>query len=143
MFSGTSLLKQVQFGWHGFIKNILKGKTFGVSRHPWQYMGLEKITEVKRNGRNIWNFLLAMDPKYPLAWFVAPRWNFIWKQKNKNKKTKLARVIYDAASSMDTKLASLLRDGDWRWKSARSYECVAIQRKFAWLRMEIKTSLCG
>ena len=64
-------------------------------------------------------------------------------KKTIKKKTKLTRVIYDAASSMDTKLASLLRDGDWRRKSARSYECVAIQRKFAWLRMEIKTSLCG
>ena len=46
------------------------------------------------------------------------------------KKKNLPRVIYDAASSMDTKLASMSRDGDWRWKPERSYEFVAIQRKF-------------
>ena len=46
------------------------------------------------------------------------------------KKKNLPRVIYDAASSMDTKLASMLRDGDWRWKPERSYEFVAIQRNF-------------
>ena len=39
------------------------------------------------------------------------------------------RVIYDAASHVEAKLASMLNDKVWIWKSARSHQLVDIQSK--------------
>ena len=70
-----------------------------------------------------WRKLLKLRGMAEISEIFFWRWipNILWHDSwhpdgilYENKKTKLARVIYDAASSMDTKLASLLRDGDWR-----------------------------
>jgi hypothetical protein len=37
------------------------------------------------------------------------------------------RVVYNAASSFDAKVSSVLREGNWLWKLARSKDLVNIQ----------------
>jgi hypothetical protein len=39
------------------------------------------------------------------------------------------RVIYDSQSSIDVKVASVLKNGEWHWKPARSEELVTIQSR--------------
>jgi hypothetical protein len=39
------------------------------------------------------------------------------------------RVVYDSRSSIDAKLSSMMKNGDWNWMPARSEELVAIQSR--------------
>jgi hypothetical protein len=39
------------------------------------------------------------------------------------------RVVYDAASRSDARVASVLKDQEWQWRPARSEELVSIQSK--------------
>jgi hypothetical protein len=39
------------------------------------------------------------------------------------------RVVYDAHSSMEAKLSSVIVNGDWYWKPARSEALVEIQAR--------------
>lgn len=71
-------------------------------------MGLEKITEVKEEWQKYLKFSIGDGSQISFGMICGTQMEFYMK------KTKLARVIYDAASSMDTKLTSMLRDGDWR-----------------------------
>jgi hypothetical protein len=41
------------------------------------------------------------------------------------------RVIYDSQSSIDAKVASILKNGDWHWKPAWSKELVTIQSRLS------------
>ena len=45
------------------------------------------------------------------------------------------RVVYDAASKPDSKLSSLLRDGNWVWNLARSNDLAAIHSKLSLVRL--------
>jgi len=38
-----------------------------------------------------------------------------------------SRVVYDASSGLNSKLSSVLSNGNWCWKPARSEDLVAIQ----------------
>jgi hypothetical protein len=41
------------------------------------------------------------------------------------------RIVYDAQSSVEAKLASVIRNGDWLWRLAKSEALVKIQARLS------------
>jgi hypothetical protein len=39
------------------------------------------------------------------------------------------RIVYDSQSNLEAKVNSVLRNGDWRWKPARSNDLIDIQSR--------------
>jgi hypothetical protein len=47
------------------------------------------------------------------------------------------RVIYDSHSKLEAKLESVLKQGEWCWRLARSEELVAIQSRLSDVPIEV------
>uniref|UniRef100_A0A2N9J4S2 Uncharacterized protein n=1 Tax=Fagus sylvatica TaxID=28930 RepID=A0A2N9J4S2_FAGSY len=64
---------------------------------------------------------------------------FLWFGSDNNDasgaKVNWEQVVYDAASKLDAKLSSVLRDKNWGWSPARSDDLVAIQSKLSLVRL--------
>lgn len=53
------------------------------------------------------------------------------------------RLVYDAGSKVEARLASVLKSKEWYWPAARSDEMISVQSKFVWLRLEKMIDLFG
>jgi hypothetical protein len=49
------------------------------------------------------------------------------------------RIVYDSCSKLEAKLSSVLKDGLWSWRPARSKDLVEIQTKL----LEVHLGICS
>ena len=48
------------------------------------------------------------------------------------------RIVYDAASRIDARVASVLKDKEWHWRPARSKEMVSIHSKLGLIDLRVE-----
>ena len=48
------------------------------------------------------------------------------------------RIVYDAASRIDARVASVLKDKEWHWRPARSEEMISIQSKLGLIDLRVE-----
>jgi hypothetical protein len=110
--------------WVAWVKdNLLKGKNFWSVSIPqncsWSWRMILKLREIAKrilkfevgNGENIF---LCLDSWHPSGILFE-----IFRH----------RVVYDAQSSLKAKLSSVMLNGDWFWRPARSEALVEIQAR--------------
>uniref|UniRef100_A0A2N9J3H3 Reverse transcriptase domain-containing protein n=1 Tax=Fagus sylvatica TaxID=28930 RepID=A0A2N9J3H3_FAGSY len=126
-----NLFTQAGSLWVAWIHSeLLKGRSFWTVKIPQDCSwGWRKLLKLRADARSLLSFEVG-DGKNIFLWHDCWHPNGTLYQKYGH------RIVYDAASSLNAKVSSILQNKEWCWRPARSEDLVDIQSKLSLVQIK-------
>ena len=109
---------------------LLKGRSFWTVKIPQDCsLGWRKLLKLRADARSLLSFEVG-DGKNIFLWHDCWHPNGTLYQKYGH------RIVYDAASSLNAKVSSILQNKEWCWRPARSEDLVDIHSKLSLVQIK-------